>query len=250
VIPGRGGTTDDRLRALTLEHDQKFMRASRAGEPDSAKLANTVNPDEELPMTRFVTLAAVSMLTLAGASAIAQTPPPSQAQSQDQSQDRRSFGRAEMDSLTDARIASIQAGLKLTPEQQALWPPVEQAIRGVASERAARFENRREARDSDREPGDFMERIERQSDRAMRYAQPLDALSKAMRPLWNTLDERQKRLLPVLIRPSTEFAARRAEMRERRADRMDRDGRGDRGGRGERGGGGERGGRPMMDGMR
>jgi hypothetical protein len=49
-------------------------------------------------------------------------------------------------SLTDARIAGIQAGLKLTAEQQQLWAPVEQALRGMAATRTQRFEERRERR--------------------------------------------------------------------------------------------------------
>ncbi len=52
--------------------------------------------------------------------------------------------RADFNSLTDARIAAIQAGLKLTPEQQKLWAPVEQALRANSADRADRMEQRRE----------------------------------------------------------------------------------------------------------
>ena len=34
--------------------------------------------------------------------------------------------------LTDARIGIVKAALQLTPEQEKLWPPVEEAIRAKA----------------------------------------------------------------------------------------------------------------------
>src|SRR3981081_3226354 len=40
--------------------------------------------------------------------------------------------------LTDARIAAVKAGLKLTPDQEKLWPPVETAVRDLAKLRIDR----------------------------------------------------------------------------------------------------------------
>src|SRR6266702_8469397 len=40
--------------------------------------------------------------------------------------------------LTDARIAAVKAGLKLTPDQEKLWPPVEAAVRDFAKLRIDR----------------------------------------------------------------------------------------------------------------
>jgi hypothetical protein len=172
-------------------------------------------------MKTFATLTVASLMALASAAAVAQTAPSAPDANAPSDQRRPVTSRADFDALTDARVASIQAGLKLTPEQQALWPAVEQGIRAVAAERAERWERRGERRNEPRQDLSFMDRIERQSDSATRYAEPLRALSTALRPLWATLDDRQKRLLPVLMRPTTEMAARRADMRERRADRMD-----------------------------
>lgn len=119
---------------------------------------------------------------------------------------RPGMTRADMEALVDARVAAIQAGLKLTTDQQRYWPPVEQAIRAMAAERFARFERQREAwasrgGDDDKRP-DFMERIERRAQRVTARAEAMKALSTAVRPLWTSLDERQRRLLPVLMRPS------------------------------------------------
>lgn len=159
-------------------------------------------------MKTLATLAAASMLALSGA-ALAQTPPAppapaDQAQPRDGRSDRRpGLTRAEMDALTNARIAGIRAGLNLTAEQQALVAPVEQALRTMATERANRWEERRERRGaSDRDRLDLAERLARQAERATRTAQNLTALSGAMQPFYASLDEGQKRLLPRLMRPA------------------------------------------------
>lgn len=112
------------------------------------------------------------------------------------------FGRAELDSFADARIAAIQAGLRLTPEQQKLWPPLEQALRAEASDRIGRMERMREAREARRggDRPDFMERVDRRAAMSAERAQRAAALQSALKPLWATLDERQKRVLPALMR--------------------------------------------------
>jgi hypothetical protein len=51
--------------------------------------------------------------------------------------------------FVDARIAAVKAGLKLTPDQEKLWPPVETAVRDFAKQRIAMAN----ARASERERG-------------------------------------------------------------------------------------------------
>src|SRR5260370_360950 len=46
--------------------------------------------------------------------------------------------------FTDARIAGLKAGLKLTPDQEKNWPAVEAAIRDLAKDRADRTKARME----------------------------------------------------------------------------------------------------------
>ncbi len=149
-------------------------------------------------------LVLLAALTGAGGLALAQgaapQPLPDAPQARPEASAER-FGRAELESLADARVAAIQGGLRLTPEQQKLWPPVEQAVRAMAAERIERAERRRETRagGGDR-PDDFMERVDRRAERATSRAQRLTALQGALKPLWATLDERQRRVLPVLMR--------------------------------------------------
>jgi hypothetical protein len=52
-----------------------------------------------------------------------------------QGQGRGMMGRLspeDMSAFIDAHIASVHAGLKLSSEQEKLWPPVEDAIRNLA----------------------------------------------------------------------------------------------------------------------
>src|SRR4051794_16696833 len=96
---------------------------------------------QEFAMTQYTSLAAASILALTGATAFAQTSAPTPqgqtqaapSQSEPDSARGRGFDRRAFEALTDARIAGIQAGLKLNADQQKLWIPVEQAMRDMAA---------------------------------------------------------------------------------------------------------------------
>ena len=51
--------------------------------------------------------------------------------------------------FADARIAAVKAGLKLTPDQEKLWPPVEAAVRDFAKMRIDRANARMNAEKDD-----------------------------------------------------------------------------------------------------
>ena len=80
------------------------------------------------------TIAAVTIaLMLAGASvgasvALAQSAPP-------RDRARAEFSAEDAAAFTDARIAGLKAGLKLTAEQEKNWPAVETAMRDLAKRR-------------------------------------------------------------------------------------------------------------------
>jgi hypothetical protein len=86
---------------------------------------------------------------------------------------------------------------------------VEQALRANAAGRAERMEQRRERGPATDRP-DFMQRLEQRSDMATKYAASATALSSAMKPFWGSLDERQKRLLPILTRSEAGMRGRQA----------------------------------------
>src|ERR1700690_1923898 len=54
-------------------------------------------------------------------------------------------GAEDISAFSDARIAALHAGLKLTAEQEKSWPPVEAALRDIAKQRAERFAARASA---------------------------------------------------------------------------------------------------------
>jgi zinc resistance-associated protein len=92
--------------------------------------------------------------------------------------------------FAEARIAALKAALKLTPEQEKHWPAVEQALRELSRERTARRER----------GADAIERLRDRADALARRAAALRRLADAGRPLYQSLDEAQKRRLDFIVR--------------------------------------------------
>src|ERR1044072_4369157 len=116
--------------------------------------------------------------------------------------------------LTDTRIELVKAALQMTPDQQKLWPPVEEAIRARASARQARLAKLAAAMDADKDYTPI-EILRARADNLIARGNSLKKLVDAWQPLYDTLDARQKvrlRLLAVLVVP---------EMRDRIAQRME-----------------------------
>lgn len=103
--------------------------------------------------------------------------------------------------LTDARIAGLKAGLKLTAEQEKNWPAVEAAIRDLAKQRADRMAERQaQPRDNARQRPDMIARLRRGADAMTKRAATLGKLADAVEPLYKSLDESQKHRFAVLLR--------------------------------------------------
>jgi hypothetical protein len=103
--------------------------------------------------------------------------------------------------LADARIAAVHAGLKLNPDQEKLWPPVEAAVRDFAKMRIDRANARMNAPrdDSDQQkPEDPVARLRERADTMATTAAALKKIADAADPLYKTLDEGQKRRLALL----------------------------------------------------
>lgn len=107
---------------------------------------------------------------------------------------------ADRSALIDARIAALKAGLKMTPEQEKLWPPVESAIRDTATKRQARIEEARKLREARNAKPDVVERLRYGADRMTETAADLRRLADAVAPLNATLDDGQKRRLGILLK--------------------------------------------------
>ena len=150
----------------------------------------------------IMAITAAALLASAGTFAFAQSPGgPGGPAAGEQRGGRQGLSRDDFNRFVDARVAAIKAGLKLTADQEKLWQPVEDAIRRNSGERFARFEQRRAARDR-RQSMDFMQQLETRGTMMTANAQRASALATAMRPLWNTFSEDQKRIAPRLMRPA------------------------------------------------
>jgi LTXXQ motif family protein len=134
--------------------------------------------------------------------------------------------------LADARIAAVHAGLKLTPDQEKLWPPVETAVRDFAKLRIDRANARMNAeKDKDaakdaqkdaQKPDDPVARLRERADNMAVMAASMKRIADAADPLYKTLDEGQKRRLAVLTHGEGRFGG--GGWRHREFERgMDRD---------------------------
>jgi len=153
-------------------------------------------------------LAGTTALTLIGASLVyAQQTPPTQPGS-NAAQQRPRLSAEDRAALTDARIAGLKAGLKLTPAQERNWAPVEVALRERAKLRAERFEQfrkLREQRGSDAtQRRDLVESMRSRADNMATSAANLKKLTDAIDPLYKSLDDGQKQRFALLYRAGGE----------------------------------------------
>ena len=105
--------------------------------------------------------------------------------------------------LLDARIGAVKAVLKLTPDQEKLWEPVEALIRKAAASRAREAQEIRDrmakAGDGGGPGFDPIARLRRQADRMTARAAFMREFADAASPLFSSLSEDQKRRALLLI---------------------------------------------------
>jgi zinc resistance-associated protein len=103
----------------------------------------------------------------------------------------------DIEAFADARIAGMKAGLRLNGEQDKNWPAFEQAYRGLAKQRAERFARRDDQRAGD---GDIVQRMQRRAEIMTQRAAGFKQLADAAVPLYQSLDDNQKRRFTLLAR--------------------------------------------------
>ena len=192
-------------------------------------------------MRKFA-IAAVAVLAIAGSTAV-------YAQHRHWGYGHMRMSPEDRAAYADARIAAVHAGLKLTADQEKLWPPVEAAVKEFAKLRIDRANARMDASKDDssqQKPDDPVSRLRERADNMATTAAAMKKIAEAADPLYKTLDDGQKRRLAVLTRMDR-FGGRdgwhhrrfEREMRGDRdsdhhrgygRDRYDRDGGPDRGG--------------------
>jgi hypothetical protein len=129
---------------------------------------------------------------------------------------------ADLNALTDARVATLKSTLQLTADQEKFWGPIEEAIRARAKDRQTRLESITTGlagradqspieRLRDRNPVEFMNR---RADALAQRAADLKKLAAAWQPLYQTLSADQKRRLGMLALASLR------ELRSAREERL------------------------------
>jgi hypothetical protein len=137
-------------------------------------------------------LAATAALAIAGGSLVYAQQPPAEPDGgphwRPSAEDVSAFG--------DARIAGLKAGLRLTAEQEKHWPAFEKALRDRAKLRSERFA----ARASADSPADPIARLRTRAETILQTGTTLKAVADTAAPLYQSLDEAQKRRFMILSR--------------------------------------------------
>lgn len=137
--------------------------------------------------------------------------------------------------FADARIAAVKAGLKLTPDQDKLWPAVEAAVRDFSRLRIDHANARMKAREDRSGQGqqpDPVTRLRERADNMAANAAALKKIADAADPLYKTLDDGQKRRLAALTRMERRFDGEGWQRHRRHGDEFGHDHMEDRGGPG------------------
>ena len=109
------------------------------------------------------------------------------------------FSPEDFAAFTDARIAALKAGLKLTPAQEQHWSALETALRDAAKARAARFSEWREKAKEPAEHRSVIEGLQRGAKRLSTRSAELEKIADAAKPLYDSLDDAQKRRFGPLL---------------------------------------------------
>jgi hypothetical protein len=147
----------------------------------------------------FATAAILVPAAIAATVAFGQTqPPPSQPPQASPQQTRSPEVRAR---LLDGRMAMIRESLRLDPGQLKLWEPVEAQLRASFAAREQARAERLARRQSGERPS-LPDRLDRASKRATDRAERLKALAEAFRPFYAALNDEQKAVASVVLRPA------------------------------------------------
>jgi hypothetical protein len=118
--------------------------------------------------------------------------------------------------LDDGKLAMAKTALKLTPDQEKLWAPVETEVRGSFKARQEKMEARKKEREErkaaraerkekkeprgERKRPDLSERFDKMSAELSERADRMKAFSSAFKPFYASLTDEQKDVIRPLMR--------------------------------------------------
>jgi hypothetical protein len=117
------------------------------------------------------------------------------------SMERMQHWAADHQALLDAKLAGLKAGLKLTPDQEKLWEPFEDAVRDAAKTRMEHMrEMMRGMTGEDAERRSPVDHLEMMASHLSEAASALTKIADTAKPFYASLDDSQKRIFGWLGR--------------------------------------------------
>ncbi len=116
---------------------------------------------------------------------------------------------ADHDAMLDAKLAGLKAGLRLTSDQEKLWPPFETAVRDAAKlhmeQMKSMMERMHEMHEAMTQGGSGeavspVERLEATGQRMSARGAAIEKVADAAKPLYASLEDAQKRRFLLLGR--------------------------------------------------
>jgi hypothetical protein len=100
----------------------------------------------------------------------------------------------------EARIARFKADLRLKPDQEKLWSKLESTLKDISKRRAERVIAQKDEHDKRKDAPTAVERLRLDADAMAEHAANMKKIADAAEPLFDKLDDQQKRRLTRIIR--------------------------------------------------
>jgi hypothetical protein len=155
---------------------------------------------------RFVLAAVTASLLWLGMSSVSLAAPPEYAG------ERHQLSAEDKAAFTDAHVAALKAGLKLTDAQEKNWPAFETVLRDVAKARAAHMAEWREKAKERHEHPNFIEVLRDGAKAMTARAGEMEKIADAAKPLYDSLDDAQKRRFGILFHAMARMQGHMAHM--------------------------------------
>jgi Spy/CpxP family protein refolding chaperone len=113
--------------------------------------------------------------------------------------------------MLDAHLAGMKAALKLTPDQEKNWAAFETSVRDAAQARRDAMRAMRDAGRGDERPSPI-ERMNTMADHLAKASTEIKAIAAAAKPLYDSLDDTQRRHFGPLMATLIEHGRRHGAM--------------------------------------